>query len=122
MPHRLFHPTTNYYLPIHHPQRGFNQCDQIGRFFKVLTTKFQAKEAQMIGNFLGYFEKLHSCVKSELATFATTFGKNWATFNSIIWSHWFQPNQQKRASSIFKYLGNVLIFSNTFWRADGCPA
>ena len=29
----------------------------------------------MIGNFLGYFEKLHSCVKTALATFWATFGK-----------------------------------------------
>ena len=29
----------------------------------------------MIGNFLGYFEKHHSCVKTALATFWATFGK-----------------------------------------------
>ena len=57
------------------------QCDHIGRFLKFLTTKFQAKEAQMIGNFLGYFEKPHSYVKTALATFLATFGKNWTTFS-----------------------------------------
>ena len=35
------------------------QCDQIGRFLKFLAAKFLAKEARMIGNFLGYFEKYH---------------------------------------------------------------
>ena len=42
---------------------------------------YLAKEAQMIGNFLGYFEKPHSYVKTALATFWATFGKNWATFS-----------------------------------------
>ena len=36
-----------------------NQCDQIGRFLKLLATKFLSKEAQIIGNFLGYFEIPH---------------------------------------------------------------
>ena len=54
------------------------QCDQIGRFLKFLTTKFQAKEAQMIGNFLGYFEKPHCDLKTALATF-------WATLRKTLW-------------------------------------
>ena len=41
----------------------------------------------MVGNFLGYFEKPHFYVKTALAIFWATFGKNWATFNSNIWSH-----------------------------------
>ena len=50
-------------------------------FWKLSATKFLAKEAQMIGNFLGYFEKPHSYVKKNtLATSWATFGKNWATF------------------------------------------
>ena len=36
----------------------------------------------MIGSFLGYFEKPHSCVKTALVTFGATFGKNWATFGN----------------------------------------
>ena len=48
---------------------------RLGDFLKFLATKFLAKEAQMIGNFLGYFEKPHSYVKTELATFWATFGK-----------------------------------------------
>ena len=57
-------------------------------FWKFLATKILAKEAQIIGNFLGYLEKPHSYVKTALATFCTSFGKNWATFYSNIWSHW----------------------------------
>ena len=41
----------------------------------------------MIGNCLGYFEKPHSYVKTSLASLGATFGKNWATFYSDIWSH-----------------------------------
>ena len=60
---------------------GGDECDQIGRVLKFLETTFLAKEAQMIGNFLGYFEKPHSYVKTALATFWATFGKNWTTFS-----------------------------------------
>ena len=48
---------------------------RLGDFLKFLATKFLAKEAQMIGNFFGLFEKPHPYVKTELATFCTTFGK-----------------------------------------------
>ena len=40
-----------------------------------LAAKLLAKEVQMIGNFLGYFEKPHSFAKTSLATFRATFGK-----------------------------------------------
>ena len=36
---------------------------RLGDFRKLLATKFLAKEAQMIGKFLGYFEKPYSYVK-----------------------------------------------------------
>ena len=38
--------------------------------------------------FFCYFEKPHFYVKITLATFRATFGYNWATFHSNIWSHW----------------------------------
>ena len=44
------------------------QCDQIGQFIKFLETKFQTKEAQIIINSLGYFEKPHNYVKTAVAT------------------------------------------------------
>ena len=43
---------------------GRAQCNQIGRFLKVLGEKFSHKVAQMRGDFLGYFEKHHSSSKS----------------------------------------------------------
>ena len=35
------------------------QCDQSGQFLNVLGDKILTKVAQMIGNFLGNFEKPH---------------------------------------------------------------
>ena len=60
---------------------------RLGGFLKFLATKFVGKEGQMIGNFLGNFEKPHSCVKTALATFWAALSKNWASFYSNIWSH-----------------------------------
>ena len=76
-----------------------NQCDQIGRFLKVLATKFLAKEAQMIRTVMVYFEKSHSHVKTGLATFLGNFWKNWATFYSNIWSQWMQLMRSQKHSS-----------------------
>ena len=53
------------------------QSDQIGRFLKFLVTKFLTKVAQIISNFLGFFEQPHSYVKTDVATswvFSETFG------------------------------------------------
>ena len=61
---------------------------RLGDFWKFLATKFLAKEAQMIGNSMGYFEKPYSYLKTALATFSATLGKTRATFYSNIWSHW----------------------------------
>ena len=56
---------------------AIDSVTRLGDFFKVL------------GNFLGYFEKPHSDVKTALASYWATFGeKNWATFYSNVWSHW----------------------------------
>ena len=53
-------------------REGQEQFDQIGRFL--------TKVAQMIGNFLGNFEKSHSYLKTAVATSWVTFGNIWATF------------------------------------------
>ena len=42
---------------------------RLGDFCKFLATKFIVKEAQLIDNFLGYFEKPHSYVKLNRLTF-----------------------------------------------------
>ena len=49
---------------------------RLGDFWKFLATKFLAIEAQMIVNFLGYYGKPHAYVKTALASFWATFGKN----------------------------------------------
>ena len=64
-----------------------DQCDQIGRFLKVLCNKISSKTS----NFFGYFEKPHSYVKTCMATSWVTFGNIWATFYSNIWSYWCWP-------------------------------
>ena len=47
-----------------------------------LATKFLAKVAQMIGNFLGNFEKPHSYVKTAVAI---VWGNIWDTVYTNIW-------------------------------------
>ena len=54
---------------------GKSSVTRLGDFLKFLAIKFVAKESQMIGNVLGYFEKPHSYVKTVLATFWATFAK-----------------------------------------------
>ena len=49
---------------------------RLGDFWNFFSTKFIAKEAQMIGNFLGYFQKT-TLITTELAAFRAIFwGKN----------------------------------------------
>ena len=57
-------------------------------FFKFLVNKFLSKVAQIISNFLGYFEKPYSYIKTAVATSRVTFGNILAAFCSNIWSHW----------------------------------
>ena len=45
-------------------------------FLKFLVTKFPTKVTQIISNFLGYFEKPHSYVKTALAT-------SWVTWKNL---------------------------------------
>ena len=58
-----------------------DQCDQIGQFLKDLCYKR---------------EKLDLLNKTAVGIFWATFGENWATFYSNIWSHWsgFEPGAQ----------------------------
>ena len=59
-----------------------NSVTRLGDFWKFLETKFIVKEAQMIGNFMGYFQKPYSYLKTALATFCATLGKplHWLLF------------------------------------------
>ena len=66
------------------------QCDQIGRFLIVIGDKISIKSSSNYWHLFGYFEKPHSFVKTYAATSRVAFGNIWATFYSIIWSHWAQ--------------------------------
>ena len=60
----------------------------VTRFLKFLAAIFLAKEAQMIGNFLGNFEKINSYVKPALATFWAALWKIWANSLSGHTARW----------------------------------
>ena len=60
------------------------QCDQFGQFLKLSAIKFLAKEAQMIGNFLGYFEKKSLVCKNCIGYF---WGNYWKKLGYILLQH-----------------------------------
>ena len=62
-------------------------CDQIGLFLKGILAYFLTKVAQISVEFGWYLKNVTIFVKLQCAFWAT-FVKNWATLNSIIWSHW----------------------------------
>ena len=74
---------------------------RLGNFLKLFATKFLAKEAQMIGNSMGFFEKPYSYVKTALATFWSTLGKTRATFYTNIWSHWDRQAGENHRKQIY---------------------
>ena len=53
--------------------KSIQQCDQIGRFLKVLGGKFSQKVAQTCGHFLGDFENFWISSKTDLGTLWATF-------------------------------------------------
>ena len=55
---------------------------RLGDFIKFFATYFLTKVAQIISNFSGYIEKLHSYVTIAKATSWVTFGNIWGTFYS----------------------------------------
>ena len=65
------------------------QCDQIGRFLEFLGNQINKKSSPSVWWLYWHLWKRllfksHWCA----ATFWATFWKPWATFYSIIWSHW----------------------------------
>ena len=71
-------------------------CDQIGRFFKVLGVKFYLKAAQILEDFLSYFEEGRVSIKNCCGYF---LGKLWGKlgyFYSNIWSHWSSSKEKER--------------------------
>ena len=60
---------------------------RLGYFWKVLGLTFVIKVTQIFEDFRTCFEKHHNLRKICCSTFGTTLVENWATFDSIIWSH-----------------------------------
>ena len=83
-----------------------NQCDQIGIFIKCRSWNFTYKLLQIIGNFLGWFETRYLYSKTCCCQFWGRFCKNWATFNSDIWSLCWQSDSWiinvKRSWNLFQ--------------------
>ena len=63
------------------------ECDQIGQFLKLIGNNLSSKRSPNDWQLFGLFQKFHSFIKTALAIFWVTFGKNWVTFYSNIWSH-----------------------------------
>ena len=63
------------------------QCDQIGRFLKVLGNRLSCKISPNDWKVFGLFWKTSLLLKTALPTFLGNFWKNFATFFSKIWSH-----------------------------------
>ena len=83
---------------------------RLGNFLKLLARKFLAKEAQMIVNFLDYFEKTHSWVKTALSTFWSTFGKIGLLFTPTS-GHTTSGNSLTKCSLSASILKSIFYFS-----------
>ena len=64
-----------------------NSVTRLDDFWKFLVTKCSTKVAQMLGNYLGYFEKQLNLSKKCWGYILSAFEKFLATFYSNIWSH-----------------------------------
>ena len=51
---------------------------------------FVSKVVQVYSDFWAILKNIPFQMKTALETFWASFGKNWATFNLSIWSHWLQ--------------------------------
>ena len=67
---------------------------------------FHTKVAQIVGEFLGYFGKWHYLSKSCRGYFWGNHWRNWAPFNSNIWSHW----STTHLFGLFFALSNDIVF------------
>ena len=76
------------------PNHWWAQCDQIGRFSKVLGEIFCFKSSPNVQWLLGYFEKHPFWDQNWFGNILDNFWKIWATFNFSIWSHWSSPKSK----------------------------
>ena len=63
------------------------QCDKIGRFLKVFGDNFSYKSSPNTWCILGFSQNTIFELKTTVASFWATFGRNYATFYDKIWSH-----------------------------------
>ena len=110
--------TQKYFAPM--PGRGYlnaytgnhnmftmnHSVTRLGDFWNIPVTNFLTKVAQLLGNFLGFFEKHCLQVKTNVATFWITFGIISATFYVNIWSHWLRYLQVSKCC----YYRNVIYW------------
>ena len=69
-------------------KEGGRQCDQIGRFLKVLGNIFCHQSSPNIWKCFVYYVVCHFFKKNCFDFFLGNNWKIWITFNSNIWSHW----------------------------------
>ena len=72
----------SFYFPAH----LWSQCDQIGRFEKVICYKFYYKSAQNIWQLYGLLQKHNFLSNNYCGSFLGNLCKIWVTFYSNIWS------------------------------------
>ena len=90
----------NYFLILR-----FKQCDQIGRFLKVLCNTFCYQSSPNIWKCFGVFCSVSLFKKNCFGFFLGNNRKIWVTFNSSIWSHWFQVTSHK---SFFRHCSKII--------------
>ena len=91
-------------------QLAIKQCDQIGRFSKVLGEIFCFKSSPNVQWLLGNLEKCPFWDKNWFGNILGNFWKIWATFNFSIWSHC----NQVMSGSISTVRTNIVKKQNGF--------
>ena len=85
----------------------------MGDFSKLLATNFLTKVAQILGDFLGYFEKPHFKVKTALTTIWATLGNSWAAFYYYVWSHYL-PHTHHVYLCFFSQVKHIRLLPDAF--------
>ena len=97
-------PTITYSLSL--------QCDQIGRFLKVLGNKFSFKSSpKVFCDFWALLKNITFLVKSSMVNFWATFGTSWATFYFSTWSHCLSLSHNQIFSICIFSFPSIFLFS-----------
>ena len=89
------------------PLAAARSVTRLGDFWKFLATKILAKEAQMIGNFLGYLEKPYSYVKTALAGYFLHIF--WKKLGYFLLQHLVTLGGDDRVTKIYRGGERILI-------------